>query len=191
MATTTVDPTLEQLVPQRSTLRNVAVVAAGLAVLAGLWWAPRAVRPTVVPQNSSGANAPVPGGVLTSVNLAPLDPVTLERVDAVPGARAVRAWVVHDDGTGATRMPDTNLADAAATVAVGSSYDALPAHIEADESTTLLIHWVVDSCAQLVEGYAPTLEVRSVIGLPAHVTLPGMAGPEFNEETTQRSGACR
>ena len=180
MIETMPDPTLESLVPQRSTARNVALVAAGALVLLGLWFAPLVVTPDVVPADTGGGNAPVRGGVLATAELEPrsVGPVTLVEVAPAPGARVVNAWVVRDPGATTGHLDDATIADDAGAVAPGSRYDPLPAQVDDGEHATLLIHWAVDDCADLAEGYRPTLVASAFLGLRYDVELHEIAGGE-------------
>ena len=192
------DPTLESLVPRRSTARNLVLLAVGALVLVGLWVAPIVVTPVVTPAASGGGNFPVPGGVVASTDLQPrsLAPVTVVAVAPAPGARVADAWVVRDP-IGAPTGLDLEAVPAEAAIpglAAGQApdgrYDRLPARVENGEHVTLVIHWEVDDCADLHEGYEPTLVVRPSVGPRYDVTLPAIAGPEFDALTLEDSVTC-
>jgi len=185
MVTTTDDPSLASLVPQPSTLRNVVLVVGALTALAALALTPWLGHPTAVPIDSRGGAALLAGGAITSVDLDPSAAVTLVRVDDVPGAHVVDAWVVRDNHDGTARLPDPDLADTAAGVTLGSSYDALPAHVTAHENAALLVRWTIDDCTALDEGAEPALVLRNVVGLSSMQTLPSWLGPQIDGPSTE------
>ncbi len=194
------DPTLDALVPKRSTGRNVALAAAALGLLAVVWASPAILRPSVAGDGGGGTwSAVAPHDqVLTVVRLAPSGwpYMDIEAVDDVPGAAVVGAWVLPDgdyglgDGLDPGDYPDgLDFVNAALGTRDRDASTHLPQRLDQDGPVQLVTLWDITDCAVL-DGRPPTVMLQSALGTTVHEELDGIASPGFDLQTLTETGIC-
>lgn len=202
LVTDRVDPSLEALVPRRSRFRNLALGAAGVAVLVGAFMSPAMLRPSVVSESdvsgSWSALAPHPW-ILAVVELqADAWPkVDVQSVADLPGARVAGAWVLADGlatfddqlDPGAFASGEDFLEAALAPGSLPVA-DALPRSLDLGETASLVILWEITDCSQLGAGVEAQVELKTVLGTTNHQGLGSLSAPGFDVQTLTESGIC-
>ena len=161
MSYATGDPTLESLVPRGSPLRSGALVGLALALLVAAWFLPPLLQPGLFGSSGGGSSIVVgPQRVVSTAMLQPhgLGGVRVTRVDPVPGAHVVDAWVVEGDRS-APSDPTPASDEVLAALGAGPTTH-LPRAVRSGGTATLVVLWHVDDCAALVDD-GPTVHVAS------------------------------
>lgn len=176
------DPTLDALVPRRSSWRNWALVIVAVAVLAVAWWSPTLLRPdmSTIPGAGGGTSYLTPSsGILNYV------PVTVDAwphadvvsVGDVPGLRLVGAWLVTDPVVDQLRTPEREAGESdldyvrrAYPGLVLDDSTALPQRFDEGSRTDLVTLWEVVSCEQFV-ATATAADASGAFGPMVDVTL--------------------
>lgn len=185
------DPTVESLLPERSTGRNVALAAAGVLLLVAAWWSPAVLRPTVesVASGSWGVEGTDRGVLATGQVVLHDGPAAMvTAVSDVPGARVVGAWLAEWDATTAPRAATGTAREVAESLAGPDA--ALPALLGSGDDAALVVLWEVTDCAALVEGVEPEASVRGALGTTTTVALDALLGPAFDLTLLEDAGVC-
>lgn len=195
------DPTLDVLVPRRSTARNGFLATAAAALIVGVWASPLLLRPTVVPHDPAGAWAALAphAEVVTIVRLRPQGwpEVDLRSVDDVPGASVAGSWVLPEGDYGLLDSLDpADFETGADYLEAGfggngaSAVHPLPQQLESGAATQLVTLWRIEDCAALVAGEAPFVVTRSIVGTTHREQLDDIAAPGFDPLTLAETGLC-
>lgn len=205
-APTALPADLDALVPRASRWRAIALIGLALAVLAGTWFSPALLRPSLdgAPDSSgsSGSSSLFPGQILTlsesSVRAWPS--ATLEGIDDVPGARVAAVWLLDTRPIDEAFETDANdalsmlrIVYSPAEVPEGGN---LPAEFRTSDPVRLAILWDIDDCYALDENAEAFATLRTAIGTIARTPLPWAARPdrlldaEFADDDEYSALAC-
>ena len=193
------DPSLLALVPASSTRRNLALAAAALVVLWGVWVSPALLRPSVGHSDAGQWSALGPHHeVLVIVSLEPhaWPWAELESVHDVSGARVEGAWLIDQ------AMENLDAGLVSANFASGLAYlraglpqrdlpsAALPQRMNDGASTQLVILWEITDCSKLRPDDRVTLELRSAVRTRRRQPIADFAAPGFDIDTLHETGSC-
>lgn len=183
------DPTVESLLPARSTRRNVALVAAGIAVLAAAWWSADVLRPSLVAGDTlSGVAFSDRDTFVTVVQVHGRGWPWVEVVDVpgIPGATPVEVHLAPGS------LADPIVASEVVRLGPGDAGTGMHGRLGPGQSGTMTILWEITDCGALTrEPFKSTsVIVRSGLGLQTEETLPSWAAPADHVEILTEDGFC-
>lgn len=170
------DPTLETLVPEPSTRRNVALAALAVALLAGAWFLAPLLRPTLV-VNGGGLRSTAEPPPISLARITATGPLTVEAVADTASADVVGAWIVPEADGHADLVELYGAVDSVEDLLRASGIDpadaALPHTLADGETAWLMVTWRLTDCAATGDVEWPPVTVRSSLGVERDLEIVG------------------
>ncbi len=182
------DPTVETLLPARSTGRNVALLVAGVAVLAGAWWSSDVLRPSLVEDSSAGVAGPS-GDLFVTVSEVRAQGWPWVEVVDVPGVPGATPAEVH---LAPGLLTDGGDLEQVTRLGPGDRGTGTHGRLAHGQVGTMTILWEVTDCQALASsfGAGTTVITRSGLGFGNEETLPVWASPDWLAGEESESGVC-